>query len=158
MSTIQLRDLPPDLQDRYGYRRTPALVIVIVAIVVLVLSGLAILLATRIANPDVTYKLLAWQAVSDDHTDVTFEVSRSDKDSTQCVLRVQDRSHQDLGYAIVTIPAGTSYEKQTYSVGTRARGFSADVIACAANGPPTNAPSPDFPPGTSNPTQPWRPS
>ncbi len=158
MSTIRLRDLPPDLQDRYGYRRTPPLVIAIVAVVGLVFAVLAGLLAMRLATPDVRYKLLTWQDIADDHTNVTFEVNRSDKDSTQCALRVQDRSYQDVGYAIVIIPAGISYSKQTYSVATRAKGWSADVIGCAANGPPVNAPLPAFPPGTLNPPQPWRPS
>lgn len=156
MSTTPLRELPPRLQDRYGYRRTPRWLIAIGVVAVIGLVGFGSWTALRIGNPPVQSKLLAWDADATDFTTITYEVRRPVDVSVQCVLRVQDQLHQDLGYAVVDIPAGTTYVQNTYSVATRAKGYAAELLGCSSDGIENIAVA-DFPPGTSNPPQPWRP-
>ena len=98
MSATRMKDLPPRLQDRYGYRRTPIVAIVIAAVLALLIAGLGGWMAYRVANPEVRYRLLAWDAVSPDHTSITFEVNKGASASVDCVLRVQNKAHQDLGF------------------------------------------------------------
>ena len=157
MSATRMKDLPPRLQDRYGYRRTPIVAIVIAAVLALLIAGLGGWMAYRVANPEVRYRLLAWDAVSPDHTSITFEVNKGASASVDCVLRVQNKAHQDLGYAMVAIPAGSEYSQTTYEVATRGLGFAAEVLSCATPGN-LHAPTEQCPPGTSNPPQPWRPA
>ena len=76
MSATRMKDLPPRLQDRYGYRRTPIVAIVIAAVLALLIAGLGGWMAYRVANPEVRYRLFAWDAVSPDHTSITFEVNK----------------------------------------------------------------------------------
>ena len=86
MSATRMKDLPPRLQDRYGYRRTPIVAIVIAAVLALLIAGLGGWMAYRVANPEVRYRLLAWDAVSPDHTSITFEVNKGASASVDCVL------------------------------------------------------------------------
>lgn len=157
MSTTRIKDLPPRLQDRYGYRRTPVTAIVIATALAIIIAAFGGWMALRIANPEVRWKLLAWEAVAPDHTSITFQVDKGASATVECVLRVQDKSHHDVGYAIVTIPPGTEYSQTTYEVATRQLGFAAEVLDCATAGN-LHAQTPQFPPGTSNPPQPWRPA
>lgn len=157
MSTTRVKDLPPRLQDRYGYRRTPITAIAVGVLLAVLLAGFGGWTALRLANPEVRSKLLAWEAVAPDHTSMTFEVNKAATAEVECILRVQDKMRQDLGYAIVSISPGTEYSQITYEVGTRALGFTAEVLSCATPGN-LHAPTPQFPPGTTNPPQPWSPS
>ena len=156
ISITGIKDLPPRLRDRYGYRPTPWPVFVLAAAVCIAVATLGGLIAYRDANPDVVYKLLAYNTVDKSHTSVTFEVRRDGSQTVDCVLRAQDIQHQDVGYAIVTVPPGDDYVQQTYQLATRERAFTADVLACALPDD-LHTDQPAFPPGTSNPPQPWRP-
>jgi hypothetical protein len=154
---LKLSDLPPRLQDRYGYRRTPRWAIALVAVVCLALAVFGGWTANRVANPDVRWKLLAWQAVDADHSTVSFEVRRPGAATVECAVRAQDRYRQDVGYATITIPPGPEYLQETYPLATRSLAFTVEVLGCDTPGNLYVAPE-QFPPGTSNPTQPWRPS
>lgn len=156
MSMTRLRDLPPELQDRYGYRRTPWPVIVVVLVIVIVLVGYGSWAALRAANPDARWEMLTWSNVNGTHTDITWEVRRSANDQITCALRVQGKDTSDLGYALVDLPAGTDYVQETYSVATNGPAHVAEVLGCAKTGSPLNVPEPAFAPGTTNPPQPWR--
>ncbi len=157
MSATRIKDLSPRLQDRYGYRRTPIAVIAVGVLLAVLLAGFGGWTALRLGNPEVRWRLLAWEAIAPDHTSMTFEVTKDARVEVECILRIQNKVRQDLGYAMVTIPAGTEYSQLTYEVATRELGFVAEVLKCAT---PENlhAPPPQFPPGTTNPPQPWRPS
>ena len=157
MSTTKLRDLPPYLQDRYGYRRTPRFVIGLTLVLAIVVVSLGSYGAYKVANPAVRSKLLVWSAREPTHVDVTFEVRRSASQPVDCALRVQDDKRQDVGYAVVNFPAGTPYVQETYSVATRKQGAAAEVLGCAPTGQ-LRVSQPDFPPGTVNPPQPWSPA
>lgn len=156
MSTTKLRDASPHLQDRYGYRRAPASTWVAAGLAALFIAGFGLLAAEKITNPPVTVVLLS-SSPSPDHMRIIWEVHRTADKPTECALRVQNYSHHDVGYAIVTIPAGTTFELMNYDVATNSEGFAGEVLGCAPVGD-LHAAAPEFPPGTSNPPQPWRKS
>ena len=150
MSTTRIKDLPPRLQDRYGYRRTPVTAIVIAT-------------ALQSSSPP---SADGWRCVSqtlrfDGNCSPGRQLPQTTRPShsrsirarqrfVECVLRVQDKSHHDVGYAIVTIPPGTEYSQTTYEVATRQLGFAAEVLDCATAGN-LHGTDTQFPPGTSNP-------
>ncbi len=156
-SAVRERDLPPHLRARYGVGRRPwgAYLAAIIVIV-----GFAAALGFVIYNvlaPNIQPKLLAWRVVSADHVAVTFEVRRSGATDVSCVIRAQDESRADVGYAVVTLPAGPAYVQQTYDLRTLAPAYVVDVIGCGTANPPERVPPPQFPPGVVPPAQPWTP-
>lgn len=153
---VDLKSLPPDLQQRYGYKPHARWLLIAVLVVAVVLAVGIGWLAWVLANPPVTYKLLTWDA-ADDHMRVTWEVHKRPEDTASCVLRATDIKHHDVGYAVVSLPAGADYEQPTYLLATRAPGTAVELLGCAANRVPA-VPAPEFPPGTSNPVQPWTPT
>ncbi len=153
---VDLKSLPPDLQERYGYRKRSKVGLAVTALIaVIVTVGLG-WFGWRVANPPVRWKLLTWSAPAPDHTRVTWEVRRRAGDSVTCVIRVQDALMHDVGYATVTLPPGDAYVQPTYNIGTRTAGRAVELLACAANAVPRVG-GPEFPPGTVNPPQPWTP-
>ncbi len=156
MATPNLKELSPRLQDRYGVRKTSRLVValgVLAAAFVMVTGGWV---AYSVATPESSHKLLLWSVPADDHVSATFEVRRSDGAALDCALRAQDVNRHDVGYSVVEIPPGNTYDQITYQLATRDRADSVDVLGCARPGE-LNVQAADFPPGTSNPPQPWSP-
>jgi len=117
-------------------------------------AGADAALGWTLANPEVRWKLLTWDAVAADHTRVTFEVRRDGADEVTCIVRVADGNAQDVAYATIVIAPGDDYVQPTYDIRTRAPGRVVDLLGCAAGGAPP-VPGPEFPPGTQNPPQPW---
>ncbi len=154
---LKLGDLPPRLQDRYGYRRTPRVAIALLAVACLVLAVFGGWTANRFANPEVRWKLLAWNAVDAQHSTVSFEVRRDGSVPVDCTLRAQNKYRQDVGYANVTIPPGPEYVSESYPLATRELAYTVQVLGCDSPGN-LYVPPEQFPPGTSNPPQPWSPS
>lgn len=153
---IDLRTLPPDLQERYGRRRRRSpWVWVLPALAGLVLAYFTAQAAWQIANPPVRWKLLTWSAAAD-HTTVTFEVRRPANAEVTCIVRVSDADRVDVGEATVTIPPGTDYAQPTYDIRTLSPGRVVDLVGCAQGTVPT-VPAGEFAPGTTNPAQPWTP-
>lgn len=153
----KISDLSPRLRDRYGYRRTPRTAIAIVALMCLGLAVFGGWTANRFANPDIRWKLLAWNAVDADHSTVSFEIRRVATSTVECTLRAQDKFRQDVGYANISIPPGPEYLQETYPLATRSLAFTVEVLGCDTPGN-LFVPPEQFPPGTTNPPQPWRPS
>jgi len=153
----KISDLSPRLQDRYGYRRTPRTTIALFALICLALAVFGGWTANRFANPEVRWKILAWKAVDATHSTVSFEIRRAATSTVECVVRAQDKYRQDVGYATLSIPPGPEYLQETYPIATRALAFTVEVLACETPGNLYVAPE-QFPPGTTNPPQPWRPS
>lgn len=156
-SAIDGRRLPPDLQARYGVGRRPWLAIAagIAGLIVFVVALAFVTL--NLLSPKVTYEVLAWNDVSADRVDITFDVRRSEEWDVYCVIRAQDESRADVGYAVAAIPRGTSYAQVTYSLRTLAPAFIVEVLACEAGAPPERVVPPQFPPGVAPPEQPWTP-
>ena len=73
---VDLKSLPPDLQQRYGYKPHARWLLIAVLVVAVVLAVGIGWLAWVLANPPVTYKLLTWDA-ADDHIRVTWGTQTS---------------------------------------------------------------------------------
>jgi hypothetical protein len=150
--------MSPQMRERYGLTRRPwgamALsgLLAVAFVVALAYAGYQIL------SPQLYPKLLAWNVVADDRVDVTFEVRRPDTVDVYCVLRAQDETRADVGYAVVPLARGTTYVQQTYPLRTLAPAYVVEVLACEAGGPPQRVIPPQFPPGVVPPEQPWTPS
>ncbi len=156
-SAIDGRNLPSDLQARYGVGRRSRLPLIAGLIGIAAFIAALAFVTFNLVSPKVTYKLLAWNDVAADRVDVTFDVRRSQEWDVYCVLRAQDESRTDVGYAVVGIPRGTSYEQVTYPLRTLAPAFVVEVLACEAGAPPERVVPPQFPPGVVPPEQPWTP-
>ncbi len=151
-------ELPPHLRARYGLDRSnrgPILLAVLLVAAFVTVLGWA---ALRVADPAVTSKVLAWSILADDHVRVTFEVRRSADQPVTCVVRAQDETRLDVGYATVTLPSGTTYVQPTYQLRTNARATIVEVLGCAPGDAPDRVPPPQFPPGVAAPEQPWTPA
>ena len=157
-SGIPVDQLSPAMRERYGIRPTPWWGFLGIAAVVTVFAGALGYVGWQLAAPGVDYQVLTWRVVSDDRVDITFEVTRADTADVYCVLRAQDSTWADVGYAVTAVPRGTTYAQQTYSLRTIAPAYGIEVLACAAGGPPTGVPPPQFPTGVVPPEQPWTPS
>ena len=156
-SPLRSRDLSPRMRERYGLdRRNPWPVVLGVAFAVTFTAALAFV-AYNVLSPGLQPKLLAWNVVGADRVDVTFEVRRSASADVYCVIRAQDETRADLGYAVVPLPRGTTYVQETYPLHTLAPAFVVELLACSAGGPPQRVPPPQFPPGVVPPEQPWSP-
>lgn len=145
------------LAARYGTGRPWWARLAQVLAVVLVLAALAIgaWRGWQLSNPDATARLLAFDVVSPARVDVTFEVELPEGQAGTCVLRAQDGNRHDVGYASVLVgPAqGGTRVAGTYPLATRAEAVIAEVLGCAAGDRVPTVDPPQFPPGTSNPSQ-----
>ena len=156
-SPLRSRDLSPQMRQRYGLdRRNPWPVILGVTLAVAFTAALAFA-AYNVLSPALHPKLLAWNVIGPDRVDITFEVRRSASADVYCVLRAQDETRADVGYAVVPLARGTTYVQETYSLRTLAPAFVVELLACAAGEPPARVPPPQFPPGVVPPEQPWTP-
>jgi hypothetical protein len=156
-SAIDGRSLPPELQARYGTGRPSRLPLVAGIIGIAAFIAAMMFVTLNLLSPKVTYQLLSWRDVSTDRVDVTFEVRRSAEWDVYCIVRAQDGSRADVGYATVAIPRGTSYAQLTYPLRTLAPAFIVEILACEAGSPPQRVVPPQFPPGVVPPEQPWTP-
>ncbi len=147
-----MSQLSPQMAARYGVKPTSRVLVVLVALLAIGFTVGVAWIGWRLATPPVQVKLLAFSVVDDSRVDITFEVRRDSLTDTVCVIRAQDITHADVGYATVTITRGREYVQPTYSLATRARATAAEVLGCApSEAPPTDPPQ--FPPGTTNPPQ-----
>ena len=145
--------LSPEMQERYGLDRRP--IGRWIAVVVLVLSFVAVLafVGFGVTRSPIEPRLVTWEVVAPDRVDMTIEVRRPAADEVQCVLRAQDVNRIDVGYAVVTIPAGSGEVSLDYSLRTLAPAYTAELLGCATGGLP-GVPPPQFPPGVVPPEQP----
>lgn len=157
MGMVDLRDLPPHLQVRYGVRSTPRWQVALAILVVASFVGAIAWVAYTIGRPQIQYQLLLFNDIGSDRVDITFEVRRGAGQDVYCVLRAQDARRIDVGYAQTAIPRGTTYAQETYRMRVLAPATFVEVLGCEAGGPPTRVPPPQFPPGVAPPPQPWSP-
>jgi len=143
--------LSPAMAARYGVKPTSRLLVVLVALLAIGFTAGVAWIGWRLATPPVQVKLLTYD-IDDARVAVTFEVRRDSLTDTVCVVRGQDVTHADVGYATVTITRGKEYVQPTYPLATRARATTVEVLGCAPSEAPPVDP-PQFPPGTTNPAQ-----
>lgn len=157
MSTTKIADLPPRLQDRYGGKRSGKTLVVLGFVLAAAVIGLGMLTQWTLARSDVYYKLLVWSAPAPTHANITYEIHRKPENPVTCVFRAQNKLHHDVGYATVVVQPGKDYVQQTYSIATTEKAYVAEILGCSETGTP-NVQPPEFPPGKTNPPQPWSPA
>ena len=154
-SGIPVSSLSPQMRERYEVGRTSWWTYTGIGAVVAAFAAALVFVGWQLASPQVDYRVLTWSVVAPDRTDITFEVRRAAEADVYCVLRAQDSTWADVGYAIAVVPRGTSYAQQTYSLRTLAPAYGIEVLGCAVGAPPDRVPPPQFPPGVVPPEQPW---
>jgi hypothetical protein len=119
---------------RYGWRREGGrrrLWVPVLLLVVLVLAALALVgrLYGRYGDPAYQTQVTRTDPVTDSAVTVTFTVRKHDPAPAVCQLQAKDRSGAEVGYAEVTVGAGTPVTV-TYPLPTRARPYAVDVLRC----------------------------
>jgi hypothetical protein len=140
------------MRERYGVGGHTGTVVAIIAIVL----GLALLgvLGWALNAERVQSRLLSWDIIQDDRVDVTFEVRPLDERDVVCVVRAQDSTRTDVGYARVVIDGGSDYRAITYPLRTLIPAYTVELLGCGFPDA-LDVVSPQFPPGVVAPDQPW---
>jgi hypothetical protein len=142
------------MQERYGLDRRPVGRRVAVAVLVVAfVAVLAFVTFGQTRNP-IEFRLVAYEQASPDRIDATLSITRPADREVVCVLRAQDRTYVDVGYATVVIPPGEGEVLLDYSMRTLAPALGMELLGCALDGPPGVTPA-QFPPGVVPPPQPY---
>jgi len=140
------------MRERYGVGgRSGAIVAVVGVVIGVVLLGV---LGWALTADRVQSRLLAWEIMQDDRVDVTFEVRPPDDRDVICVVRAQDSTRTDVGYAEVVIAGGNEYQVITYPLHTLIPAFTVELLGCGFPDE-LDVRAPQFPPGVVAPSQPW---
>jgi len=145
-------NLPEHIQLRYGVRRRRVVPMLVGVLIAGVVSGSLAYATYRQQNPAISTQLLTFDVVSPTQVNVTWELARGPELTTYCVVRAQDISRSDVGYATVTVAGGTKYEQVTYPLTTNGQAVLAEVLGCS-NSQNMRVPPANFPPGVKIPEQ-----
>ncbi len=145
-------NLPAHIQLRYGVRRRRLVPVLVGILIAGVVSGSLAYATFRQQNPSISSQLLTFEVVSPTQVNVTWELARGPELSTYCVVRAQDISRTDVGYATVTVAGGSDYEQITYPLTTNGQAVLAEVLGCS-NSQNMRVPPANFPPGVKIPEQ-----
>jgi 4-amino-4-deoxy-L-arabinose transferase-like glycosyltransferase len=146
------KNLPANIQLRYGMRSRRVAPILVGILIAGLVSGSLAYATFRQQNPSVTGQLLTFKVISPTQVDVTWELARGPQLDSYCVVRAQDASRADVGYATVTVAGGSNYEQITYPLATNGQAVLAEVLGCA-NSQKMRVPPANFPPGVKIPDQ-----
>jgi hypothetical protein len=138
------------MQERYGFNRSRAGTRILASLVIVAFVAALAYVGWAITRPRAEGRLITWSTVSSDRADLTFDVNVPD---ATCVVRAQDQSHVDVGYATITGING----RVDYRLRTLAPAYVVEVLGCSLPGGTPNAIPPQFPPGVVPPSQPWTP-
>ena len=141
---------------RYGLDRRPVGTIITVAVVILASVAALAFVGVGLGRDTLQAQLLTWSVIAPDHSTATFEIQRQTPEAVTCVLRAQDESHADVGYAPIVIESGELRVRVTYELRTLAPAYVVEIAGCSMVGSAVSTP-PQFPPGVVPPTQPWLP-
>lgn len=142
------------MQERYGLDRSPVGRRIAVLALAVVFAGVLVFVFFGVTSNPVDSRLVAWDDVAPDRVDITVSVKRPADAEVTCVLRAQDINRIDLGYATVVLPPGEAELLVDYSMRTIAPAYTAELLGCSVDGPPS-VPPPQFPPGVVPPAQPY---
>lgn len=145
-------NLPAHIQLRYGVRQRRVVPILLGILIAGLVSGSLAYANFRQQNPSVTAQLLTFEIVSPTQVNVTWELARGPELTSYCVVRAQDISRTDVGYATVTVSGGSDYEQITYPLTTNGQAVLAEVLGCS-NSQNMRVPPANFPPGVKIPDQ-----
>lgn len=154
-SPFRQDQLSPAMIDRYGLGRRsrwPRAIGIALALAFAFALAWATVLVSR---SSVAVDLRSWSAASD-HVDLTFTVARRTTEPVTCVIRAQDRTHSDVGYATVIVTPVAEVTTVRYALATIAPAYVVEVLGCSADGP-ARVMGPQFPPRVVPPSQPWSP-
>lgn len=147
------KELPENLQLRYGVRRSRLFPIIVGVLIAGVVAGGTAFASFRQQNPSVSSQLLTFDVASESLVNITWEVKRGAGSTTYCVVRAQDIRRTDVGYATVLIAPGAAYEQVSYPLVTNGQAVLAELLGCSAN-KKMRVPPANFPPGVKIPEQP----
>ena len=122
---------PPHIQDRYPKPGKPWFLVIIAVIFIVVIGAFVSTGISRVINPPLSEKLLAWEIKDKNNVEVIFEVNRNESLDVWCLLRAQNENMTDVGYAILEIPKdGKNYKQLNYNLKTYEMAYTAEVIKC----------------------------
>jgi hypothetical protein len=150
---FQPNQLSPAMVERYGLNHkstTARIVTYTLAVCFAVVLGFV---AFQVTRPGAEVSIISWKVVAPDRTDITFQVKTGSDEPLVCVLRAQDQSRADVGYAKVQVTPVNGEIASTYSLRTAIPSYTAEVLGCGN----TKVPGPQFPIGVAAPSQPWTP-
>lgn len=145
-------NLPEHIKLRYGVKQRRVVPVLVGVLIAGVVSASLAYGVFRQQNPSVSAKLLTFEVVSPTQVNVTWELARGPELATYCVLRAQDISRTDVGYATVMVAGGSDYEQITYPLTTNGQAVLAEVLGCS-NSENMRVPPANFPPGVKIPEQ-----
>ena len=99
-----------------------------------------------------TFSLTTFVVASDTSIDMKWQIARPENQTTYCVIRAQNDQRSDVGYATVTIAAGSAVTDFSYTLRTESKAVLAEVLGCGAS-TQLRVPTPNFPPGAKIPAQ-----
>ena len=123
---------------RYGDRPGRPRPLMVAALVVLVAAfgGWVLWAALGAATPDVRSDIVGFRIVDAASMRARLEVTADANRPVTCTVQAQDRSHQPVGVARVTLPAGTGATRRaSVVVRTRSLAVTAVIVSCR-RGPP----------------------
>lgn len=141
---------------RYGLDRRPLGSIIGAATLIVGFVAALIYVTSGLNRNTITAALITWDDVAPDRVSLTFEVQRKGTDTVTCVVRAQDQSRADVGYASITIDPGPASVRVQYELRTLAPAYVVELLDCSV-GTTAAARQPQFPPGVVPPDQPWTP-
>ena len=151
-----LAALPPHLKVRYGVAPKSKTRQMVTWMAILLVAVGATWWLNSANTPKATGRILTFRTAPD-HMTVEFETSRPTGHPSICVLRAQDRSGVDVGYATVGVPSGAATVTVTYELRTLTVANLVEVLGCAVDPALAKVAPPAFPPGLQPPAQPWTP-
>lgn len=141
------------MQARYGVRRSRLFPILTGVLIAALVAGGTAYASFKRQNPTVSAQLLTFNVISETQVDITWEINRGANTTSYCVVRAQDDRRTDVGYATVTVEAGSPYQQVTYPLATASTAVLAELLGCSAN-QSLRVPPANFPPGVKIPQQP----
>jgi len=145
---------PPHIQERYPKPGKPWFLVFVAAIFVLVIGAFVTTGVTRVINPPLNEKLLAWEIKDKNNVEVIFEINRPIDMNVWCLVRSQDFYMTDIGYAILEIPQdGSDYKQINYVLKTASEAFTVEIMNCDDDPNSSLFPPPQFAPGVEIPRQ-----
>lgn len=141
---------------RYGLDRRPWGTMIGAGILVVGFALALVFVTTGLSRDTLTATLVSWDDSAPGHVSVSFDVQRQGTDTVTCVIRAQDKSRADVGYADISIPPGAATIRIDYELRTLAPAYVVELLGCGV-GSAANVQQPQFPPGVVPPDQPWVP-
>lgn len=145
-SPFRAADLSPQMRERYGLERRNRSTTVLIAAVMGTFIVVLAWVTFGIGTSGLQHRLLAWTVISPTQVDITYEVRPPSDRTAYCVLRAQDSTRTDVGYAVVELPTGSDYVRITTPLTTLIPAYTVEILDCGLDEPP-QVNGPQFPPG-----------